>query len=117
MCDALVERVAQHFALHVERAVVAEVVPEAKRDGGQDQTRIADAAIDHVSVAIRRSAPRIQGVWHACVVEIDAHAVTIVACVLAGPVVTPNPGNAPASHPNRAAAFRDDDPSRIGEKH
>jgi hypothetical protein len=33
--------------------VVAEVVPQAKRDRWQDQARMPDAAIDHASVAIR----------------------------------------------------------------
>ena len=71
MCDALVEGVPQHFALHVEGAVVAEVVPEPERDSGQDQTRLADSAIHHGVVAIVRRAPRIQGVWHTLVIEGD----------------------------------------------
>jgi hypothetical protein len=62
VCDAFVEGVPQHLALHVEGAVVAEVVPEAERDSGQEQTRLTNSAIHHGVVAILRRPPRIQGV-------------------------------------------------------
>src|SRR6478736_3750583 len=70
VCDALVEGVAQHFTLNIERAVVAEVVPQAERDRWQDHARMPDAAIDHASVAILRRPPRIQCVWHALVINV-----------------------------------------------
>ena len=78
MCDALVEGVPQHLALHVEGAVVAKVVPETQRDSGQDQTRLPNSAIRHGVIAILRRAPGIQGVWHTLVVEIDDHASKLV---------------------------------------
>ena len=87
VCDALVEGVPQHLALHVEGTVVAEVVPETERDSGQDQTRLANSAIRHGVIAILRRPPRIQGVWHTLVVEIDVHAFKLVR---------PDPPDSPA---------------------
>ena len=52
MGDAEVERAAQDRALAVERAVVAEVVPQPERDGGQLQAAAAAAAVGHPVVAV-----------------------------------------------------------------
>ena len=84
VCDALVEGVVQHFALHIKGPVVAEVVPQAERDRRQHQARFANAAKDHMGVAIRRGLPRIQGVWHTLVIDIDAHA-SHPSCAPSGP--------------------------------
>ena len=103
VCDALVERVPQHLALDVEGAVVAEVVPEPERDGGQDQTRVADSAVHHGVVAIPRCAPRIQGVRHAFIVEIDAHA-SHPSCAPSGSAPVRRPAEGCGGLPQSAVA-------------
>ena len=52
--DAEVERAAQDRALALERLVVAEVVPQAERDGGELEAAAPAAAVGHRVVAVRR---------------------------------------------------------------
>ena len=61
MRDAVIERVAQDFALGVERPVVAEVVPKAQRDRRQQQPGGAHAPVGHRVIAFPRRHPRVVG--------------------------------------------------------
>ena len=54
MVDAKIEGAAQDGALFVEALVVAEVVPQAQRDGRELQAAAADAAVGHGFVAVFR---------------------------------------------------------------
>src|SRR5438874_8572514 len=52
MSDAQVEGAADYRALRLERAVMTEVLPEAKRDGGQEQATPSGSAVRHPCVAV-----------------------------------------------------------------
>ncbi len=57
MGDAEIERAADHRPGRVERAVVAEIVPEAQGQGGQLEAAAAASVVGHCLVAVGGGLP------------------------------------------------------------